>query len=200
MYLWGLDRKIILAIFLLWYTAVYCIVFNSLTQICVKYSSLCPQLYVCSLASAPPKGASQLGWPVLSVHSSQCPKGARNAELNYSVLLKAPPSAHTGWECLMVVCVCGQPCAGVEKRTCLRSFTSSRGHTPAVAVFVWAVSELWRVCYFWLGMGILGLFSAFFAMSISRTLCSFPLICVPSRCFENKNCVLILDFICQFSL
>lgn len=101
------------------YTAVYCIVFNLPTQICVKYSSLCPQLYVCSLASAPPKGASQLGRPVLSVHSSQCPKGARNAELNYSALLKAPPSAHTGWECLMVVCVCGQPCAGVEKRTCL---------------------------------------------------------------------------------
>ncbi len=107
-------------------TLQFIALFNSLTQICVKYSSLCPQLYVYSLASLPPKGASQLGRPVLSVHSSQCPKGARNAELNYSVLLKAPPSAHTGWECLMAVCVCGQPCAGVEKRTCLRSLTSSR--------------------------------------------------------------------------
>lgn len=81
----------------------------SLTQICVKYSSLCPQLYVfvCGLASSALKGASQLGQPVLSVHSSQRPKGAPNAELNYSVLLKAPPWAHTGKKCLMVVC--GQP-------------------------------------------------------------------------------------------
>ncbi len=141
MYLWGLDRKIILAIFL-WYTAVYCIVFNSLTQICVKYSSLCPQLYVYSLASLLPKGGSQLGWPVLSVHSSQCPKGARNAELNYSVLLKAPPSAHTGWECLMAVCVCGQPCAGVEKRTCLRSLTSSRAIPLQLLGGQWAVTCL----------------------------------------------------------
>lgn len=79
-------------------------------------SYMCVHVFVCSLASAPPKGASQLGRPVLSVHSSQCLLGAPNAELNYSVLVKDPPSAHTGWECLMVVCVCGRPCAGVEKR------------------------------------------------------------------------------------
>lgn len=96
-----------------------------------------------SLASAPPKGASQLGRPVLSVHSSLWPKGAPNAELNDSVLLKDPPSAHTGWECLMVVCVCGRPCAGVEER----SLTSSWAVPLQMEweVILWCLSEQWAV-------------------------------------------------------
>jgi len=112
-----------------------------------------------SLASAPPKGASRLGRPVLSVHSSLWPKGAPKAELNYSVLLKDPPSAHTGWECLMPVCVCGRPCAGVQERMWLWSLTSPWAEGGDFAVFVSTVCELCCVYHhFQLGMGILVIF------------------------------------------